>query len=253
MIGREELAAHYASGDPVYSDANRHCLDYYYTRLRELIEARFSQPGRIYDVGCSGGWFLDVMMGWERHGCEIVPADAENARSRYGDRIFEGAFEEYSGPDEYFDVVTLQDVFDHCPDPMAVLSKCRGMLKEGGLLVIKVHNISCLYAKLTGPNFYPIIPPSHLFYYDRGTLGQAAARSGFEVVQSKFIGHRLLLTTVFSRLSRGDKKSVAHRIHLALAGSRLGNISILKNLHDIITILAVKRSAPEIMDAEKPE
>ncbi len=250
MMGREELAAHYASGDPVYSDdANRDCLDYYYNRLRGLIEARFSQPGKIFDVGCSSGWFLDVMHGWERHGCEIVAADAENARRQHGDRIFHGAFEEYSAPHGYFDVVTLQDVFDHCPDPMAVLSKCRGMLKEGGLLVVKVHNISCLYAKLAGPGFYAIIPPSHLFYYDRGTLGLAAARSGFEVVQSKFIAHRLRLSTVFSRLSRGDKKSVAHRIHRALAGSRLGNVSVLKNLHDIVTILAVKRNALEIEDS----
>jgi SAM-dependent methyltransferase len=186
MMGREELAAHYASGDPVYSDANRDCLDYYYNRLRGLIEARFSLPGRVFDVGCSGGWFLDAMKGWECHGCEIVPGDAENARGRYGDRIFTGAFEDYPAPDEYFDVVTLQDVFDHCPEPMAVLSKCRGMLKEGGLLVIKVHNISCLYAKLTGPDFYAIISPSHLFYYNRGTLELAAGKSGFEVIQSKF-------------------------------------------------------------------
>jgi hypothetical protein len=54
---------------------------------------------------------------------------------------------------------------------------------------------------------------------------------------------------VFSRLARGDKRSLAHRIHLALAGSRLGNIAILKNLHDIVTILAVKTNALEIEDS----
>jgi hypothetical protein len=115
------------------------------------------------------------------------------------------------------------------------------MLKEGGLLVIKVHNISCLYARLTGAGFYAIIPPSHLFYYDRRTLTLAASKSGFEVVETKFIAHLLRLSTVFMRLSRGDKKSLFYRIYLALANRSVGKIKIRKNLHDIITLFAVKR------------
>jgi len=241
---REELAAYYASGgDPVYSDNNRECLDYYYTQLRKRIEARVSRPGRILDVGCSGGWFLEAMKGWECHGCEIVPADAEIARRRFGDRIFTGALEDYPSVQNYFDVITLQDVFDHCPEPLPVLAKCRGMLKEGGLLVIKVHNISCLYARLTGAAFYAIIPPSHLFYYDRRTLALAAEKSGFDVVETKFIAHLLHVSTVFMRLSRGNRKSVFYRIYSVLAGHSLGRIKIRKNLHDIVTLFAVKRGA----------
>lgn len=72
---REALAAYYASGgDPVYSDDNCECLDHYYNQLRKWIEARVSGPGRIFDLGCSGGWFLEAMKGWECYGCEIVPA-----------------------------------------------------------------------------------------------------------------------------------------------------------------------------------
>ncbi len=239
---REELAAYYAAGgDPVYSDDNRECLDYYYNQLRKRIEARVPRPGRIFDVGCSGGWFLEAMKGWECYGCEIVPADAEIARRQFGERIFTGALEDYPAADNYFDVIALQDVFDHCPEPLPVLAKCRRMLKEGGLLVIKVHNISCLYARLTGAGFYAIIPPSHLFYYDRRTLTLAASKSGFEVVETKFIAHLLRLSTVFMRLSRGDKKSLFYRIYLALANRSVGKIKIRKNLHDIITLFAVKR------------
>jgi SAM-dependent methyltransferase len=239
---REELATYYASGgDPVYSDDNRECLDYYYNQLRERIEERVSRPGRILDVGCSGGWFLEAMKGWECHGCEIVPADAEIARRTFGDRIFTGALEDYPSAERYFDVITLQDVFDHFPEPLPVLAKCRAMLKEGGLLVVKVHNISCLYARLTGANFYAIIPPSHLFYYDQRTLALAVVKSGFDVVETKFIAHLLYLSTVFMRLSRGNRKSLLYRIYSALASHSLGRIRIKKNLHDIITLFAVKR------------
>jgi 2-polyprenyl-3-methyl-5-hydroxy-6-metoxy-1,4-benzoquinol methylase len=209
--------------------------------LRKRIDATVSQPGKIFDVGCSGGWFLEVMKGWECYGCEIAPAYAEMARRRFGDRIFTGTLEDYPSADDYFDVITLQDVLDHCPEPLPVLAKCRRMLKEGGLLVIKVHNISCLYAKLTGAGFYAIIPPSHLFYYDRRTLALAAAKAGFEVVETKFIAHLLRISTVFMRLSRGNRKSLFYRIYSALADRSLGRITIRKNLHDIITVFTVKR------------
>jgi hypothetical protein len=143
--------------------------------------------------------------------------------------------------DGFFDVITPQDVFDHLPDPLPALSKCRRMLKEGDLLVINVHNISCLYAKLTEAAFYAIIPPSHLFYFDRRTLTLAAEKSGFDVVETKVIGHLLRISTVFMRLSRGNRKSFFYKIYSVLADNWLGIIKIKKNLHDIITIFAVKQ------------
>ncbi len=243
ILTREELASHYVQGgDPVYSEVNRECLGYYYTKLRGLIEARYARPGRLLDVGCSGGWFLDAMQGWECHGCDIAPPEAGPGQ-RHGDRFFEGDFDAYPGRDGFFDVITMQDVFDHMPQPLAALAKCHRMLKSGGLLVVKVHNISCLYAKLSGPRFYAVIPPTHLFYYDRNTLSSALSRSGFRVVESRFIAHQLQISTVFMRLSRDNERSAFRHLYKATVGRPLGNIRIRKNLHDVITVLAVKRDS----------
>ena len=240
-VTAEELAAHYAvSRDEAYDDTNAECLNYYYQLLGDLLRRRFPQPGRILDVGCSRGWFLDVMNGWECHGNEIVPADAAAARERHGEGIFTGSLEDYPRRENYFDVITMQDVFDHFRDPLPALEKCRHMLRAGGLVVIKVHNISCLYAKLTGSHFYALVPPSHLFYYDRRTLTRALSEGGFQVVDSKFIGHLLKVKTVFWRLSRGNTSSLTYRIYKLLDGTGLGELKFRKNLHDIITVLAVK-------------
>lgn len=242
IVGREELAALYAaSGDRVYSDDNSELLKYYYTILRDRIHAMKPEPGNIFDVGCSGGWFLEIMDGWECYGCEIASADAEKARRKFGDRIFAGTLEEYPEVENFFDVITLQDVFDHLPEPFDALVKCRRMLKEGGLLIIKVHNISCLYAKLTGAGFYAILPPGHLFYFDRRTLTLAAEKAGFDVAKTEFIGHLLRISTVFLRMSRGDEHSIYYRVYSALADNPLGRMKIRKNLHDILTLFAVKR------------
>jgi hypothetical protein len=69
--------------------------------------------------------------------------------------------------------------------------------------VIKVHDISCLYARLTSKNFYAILPPYHLFYYSRKTLIRLLESTGFELGYASHIGHRLFLKTIPYRLARG--------------------------------------------------
>ncbi len=67
-----ELNAYYnAESDVAYSNDNIECLNYYYETLRDLIQKYHPTPGSILDIGCSGGWFLDVMHNWECFGTEI--------------------------------------------------------------------------------------------------------------------------------------------------------------------------------------
>ena len=230
-----------SGGDPSYDPDNLVCLNYYYGRLRDAIREWQPRAGRILDVGGSGGFFLDVMEGWERHGTEIVRHDAARAAARYGANIFCGPFEAYPERSGTFDVITMQDVFDHIPDPTACLARCRRLLREGGLLVIKVHDVSCLYAKVSGRHFYAVIPPSHLFYYSRRSLATMLDRGGFTFLRHAYIPHLLTLRTVFFRLSKAEPSSPFFRIARRLGHSRLGQVKIRKNLHDIITVFAAKR------------
>jgi hypothetical protein len=48
------------------------------------------------------------------------------------------------------------------------------------------------------------------------------------------------MKTVFLRLSRGRQRSPFYRAYRALDDTALGEIKVRKNLHDIITVLAVK-------------
>jgi SAM-dependent methyltransferase len=144
--------------------------------------------------------------------------------------------------ENYFDVITLQDVFDHLRDPIAILNKCHAMLKPGGMIVIKVHNISCLWAKLTGPRFYAVQPPSHLFYYDKGTLDLLLGKTGFRLIDTRFIPHILRIWIVLHRFARGNQDSPFLRIARRLKSTWLGEAKIKKNLRDIITVIAVKNS-----------
>ncbi|MGA3018727.1 MAG: class I SAM-dependent methyltransferase [Bryobacteraceae bacterium] len=241
IVTPEELNAHYSVPDGSYGEDNTDCLTYYYEILRGLLESRYPQRGKILDIGCAAAQFLDVMKDWECHGNEISPAYAKIARERFGDRIVNSLFEDYPLRENYFDVITLQDVFDHLRDPIAILNKCHAMLKPGGMIVIKVHNISCLYAKLTGPRFYAVMPPTHLFYYNKRTLELLLGKAGFQWIGARFIPHVLRIRIVFQRLARENRNSVFFRISQGLRSTWLGEAKIKKNLRDIITVIAVKK------------
>lgn len=240
----ETLAGYYesaASDEFVYTADNVTFLNHYYSVLKqEITRLTGKTTGTILDVGCSAGYFLDLMQGWDRHGIEISPKEAEIARSKYGDAIFTGVIENYPVRDGFFDVIALQDVLDHCIDPVRVMHACHTMLKPDGLIVVKVHDISCLYARITGKRFYAILPPFHLFYFSKKPLAWMLEKTGFHKPVFRHIGQVIQLKTVFYRLSRGGKQRLWYRIYELLARTKLGRLPIPKNLHDIITVFAVK-------------
>jgi 2-polyprenyl-3-methyl-5-hydroxy-6-metoxy-1,4-benzoquinol methylase len=245
-VSQDELDRFYEEEkDPedefVYDDpANVRNLNFYYYKIRDVIERHAGTRGRILDVGCSAGCFLDVMEGWERHGIELTAAYSQKARAKYGDNIHRGTLDDYVCDEAYFDVITLQDVFDHVRDPLGTLRACHRLLAPGGLIIIKVHNISCLYSKVTGPRFYALLPPEHLSYFNKTSLRHALSRTGFVVLYHTYIGHLLSLKTVAYRLSHNRRPSLFYSLYKVLRRSPVGDVSIRKNLHDIITIVATK-------------
>jgi 2-polyprenyl-3-methyl-5-hydroxy-6-metoxy-1,4-benzoquinol methylase len=248
IISQEKLDIHYHSKTPnkdiieedvYFNQANYNNLNYYYLKLRSIILKK-QITGKILDIGCNTGAFLDVMKGYECYGVDRSPSYAKPAIEKYGNNIFIGSFEEYTPPDFFFDCITLQDVLDHMTDPVSSLKKCHKLLKPDGLLIVKVHDMSSFISKIMGKYFYGIIPPEHLSYFSRTSLRTALKKTGFIKQYSIHIGHRMFLSTVFHRLSKGNHKSYMYRIFKLISKTWLGNIPIYKNFHDIITVFAEK-------------
>jgi SAM-dependent methyltransferase len=237
-LSLEELDRHYRDvDDPVYSeDENISNLSFYYEKLRAVIEKR-AVGGRILDIGCSGGYFLDVMNGWDRYGIEISPS-YHVAKQKYGEQISCDFLHDGQWEKQSFDVITLLDSFDHMKDPLDVLRICRDILKPGGLIVIKVHDISSLFARISGNRYYALIPPYHLSYFSPRTLRLALEKNGFSFLKNTYIPHILFISTIFHRLSRGNATSLFGKVSSVLHGTTIGNLKIRKNMYDIMTLLA---------------
>jgi SAM-dependent methyltransferase len=92
-------------------------------------------PGdRVLDFGCAGGWILRALDCSERIGVEVNPA-AHPACRQNGVKVYFSLEEvEESG----FDVVISHHCLEHVPYPIEALKSLRGLLKEGGRLVLVV-------------------------------------------------------------------------------------------------------------------
>jgi SAM-dependent methyltransferase len=138
--------------------------------------------GRLLDIGCGSGEFLNQMknFGWEVYGVEINQESADRGNKR-GLNIFCGELGGANFPQNYFDVVVLSQTLEHVYSPGAYLEKIHRLLKNGGLLIIGVPNIDCLEIQIFGRNCHALDVPRHLHFFNVLSLRRYLEKYGFEV------------------------------------------------------------------------
>lgn len=132
----EEGYLHLESIRTRLSTGRRRLFQVYLERL-----ARDAPGRRLLDVGCGGGDFLEEAQesGWEAVGLELHRGAAE-AGARRGLTVVEGGPEAL--PEGRFDAVTLWNVLDQMPDPARDLAPILERLAPGGLLLVRVPNLT---------------------------------------------------------------------------------------------------------------
>jgi 2-polyprenyl-3-methyl-5-hydroxy-6-metoxy-1,4-benzoquinol methylase len=163
------------------------------TTISNIFEKRiaiivpFIKDGKILDIGCGSGGFLNWMKsyGWHTYGCDINDTACERARTR-GLDIFWGQLEEAKYPDKFFDVITMNDVLEHIPSPSRVLCECYRILKEDGLLIVNLPNFDCFDRKIFQGNWYHLDAPRHLYHFSVSTLKWMLGKNGFHIEKYKF-------------------------------------------------------------------
>jgi SAM-dependent methyltransferase len=94
---------------------------------------------RLLDVGCAHGWFLDAAASYGFDPVGLEPDPVIGAEAAAGGRcVWSGFFPDAVPAHERFDVITLNDVFEHLPDIAGALDACHRLLRPGGLLVLNV-------------------------------------------------------------------------------------------------------------------
>jgi SAM-dependent methyltransferase len=145
------------------------------------------QGGRILDIGCGSGAYLDLMqeVGWETYGVEPSEVGAKWARAN-GHDVFCGELLDARYPSAFFDAILMHHVLEHVPNPGAVLHECHRILKGGGLVLVNVPNFDCYDRVTFAESWDPLDVPRHLYHFSISTLRQALEQAGFEVMRFRY-------------------------------------------------------------------
>ncbi|HEY4264555.1 MAG TPA: class I SAM-dependent methyltransferase [Micropepsaceae bacterium] len=161
---------------------------------RDRLESfeRLLPPGqrRILDIGCGPGFFLKTAKerGWTVQGLEPSRQAAEHARG-LGLDIVEEFFNATTAARlaGRYDVVHLNNVLEHVPNPLTVVRLARDLLSRSGILCLNAPNDFTPFqesarASLSLPEWW-VAPPHHLNYFDFESLSHVVATAGFRIAE----------------------------------------------------------------------
>lgn len=149
---------------------------------RRRAVTRYVSSGRLLEVGCATGAFLDTMRAagdWDVYGVDISEYAVNYAQDRLGLKVFLGQLAEAQFPAGYFDVVVMWDVLEHLPDPRAALSEVRRVLKDDGWFIFRVPNLDSWDARLFGAYWAGFDVPRHFTTFSVETVRHLLKLEGF--------------------------------------------------------------------------
>ncbi len=201
-------------------------LDRVRARLRRRRVVKNFPPwqgrGRLLDVGCATGRFLQQMaaVGWRVSGIELDPAAAAKARTVTSD-VTIGDPAEVTLPPASFDLITAFHVVEHLPDPAAALRRMLDWLAPGGLMIVEVPNIGGWGGTLFGRFWSGLDFPRHLIHFTPATMRGLVERCGGRIVDEwHWSKPRWIIRS--ARFWLADRGTAPARAALAALDSRLG-------------------------------
>lgn len=191
-------------------------------RDRELLgSVRFlsSCPGgRLLDVGCGGGEYLEIMraLGWTVVGVDPDPTAVTKAqRAGLDVRLGSLADAEFAGG--CFEAVTLNHTIEHVHDPVDLLTECRRVLAPTGELMISTPNLDSQGHRVFGSDWLHLDPPRHIVIFTNQSLRVALERAGFGDVRQLPIRLRGATARASAELRGGTRFAAGARVRLTAA------------------------------------
>ena len=149
---------------------------------------KFIDHGKVLDVGCSGGQFLNIFdpKKWERLGVDVSKEDSDFAKSKYDIDVKVG-FLPNMHFDDKFDLVILRGVIEHISKPLEFLQKCYDLLKPGGYLFITAAPVGDSFAfDVYREKWVLFNPVEHLHFFTVDLLDRKLQNFGLKLIDYSY-------------------------------------------------------------------
>jgi SAM-dependent methyltransferase len=210
-------------------------------RRRLALLSRHVVAGRLLDVGCASGFFLDEARtaGWTVKGVDLAPAMTTLARERFHLEVETASFQAVDLADPALDCVTMWDYLEHSCDPMSDLRKAFASLRPGGVLALSTGDAGAVVARIFGSRWHLLTPRHHNFFFTRRHLARMLGDIGFQRVETRYEPRQPPLRSLAYKLQTlAPRSRIVRTASDRLGRSQLGSVTVKVNMFDIVTIVA---------------
>jgi 2-polyprenyl-3-methyl-5-hydroxy-6-metoxy-1,4-benzoquinol methylase len=185
-----------------------------------LLLARRLPPARVLEIGCAHGGYVALLRwaGYDASGTEMSPWIVNYARQTFGVPVTAGPIETQAFAPGSLDVIVLNDVIEHLPDPAATMGHCARLLKPDGFFIIQTpeykEHVSYADVVATGDSFISHMRgknDEHPFLFSRRSTQRLFAQVGFPLVafENPIFPYDLFFTASRQPLPQNSSETIA--------------------------------------------
>lgn len=185
----------------------------FFKPLVKLIKD-FRKTGKVLDIGCSAGFFLDEALacGFDVEGIELNKKAAAYCINK-GFKVNNCLLHECFFNDELFDIVVMSHVLEHIADLNGFLKEVYRIMAPSGLLVLSQPSFRSLITAILKEKWYGWVPKDHVWHFTPKTISMVLEQNSFNVKDIK-------MNTMHYPLSTNLKKMV--KALIARASGKMG-------------------------------
>jgi len=165
----------------------------YYDNVREeMLKYLPETAKKILDIGCGNGAFSSLVKeknNAEVWGIELMEEEAKVAVTVL-DKVLVGNCEKHIEglPEQYFDVIYLNDVLEHLVDPYSVLEILKSKLAPNGVVISSIPNVrffrtfsKVLFAKDWKYEGHGVMDKTHLRFFTGKSIRRMYEELGYTI------------------------------------------------------------------------
>ena len=168
--------------------------------IRNILESRkaakyrslLPSKARILDVGCGDGRYLSLMKKvsqgeWIMEGVDFNEEAVKRARE-FGIKAVAGSYEDTAFDKKSYDLILMNQVIEHFPDPGPAVEKAWRELKPGGIISIETPSLDGIDAHIFRKRFWGGYHfPRHLTLFSEVSINLFLKNRKFEVLSVNYM------------------------------------------------------------------
>jgi len=212
----DQYISHNDKGGGIISSVYRGVRSYTLRQKLQLVNRLKNGPGRLLDVGCGTGAFLETCQhgGWAVAGMEPDPDARLVSEKKIGGVIAPNLSS--VSTDKPFDVITLWHVLEHIPDLAPTIQLLHSLTTANGTVLVAVPNSNSYDAQFYKEYWAAYDVPRHLHHFTPSTIEPLFQQHGFVLADKQPMLFDAFYIAMLSSRYRTGKTNYLESIRVGL-------------------------------------